>query len=126
MSIAKRYMTKEMKETEIKFLKNEKRSLLVDLEAETGKYEAMVHRIASNKREILKIKEDTLTSPEYMAEEEGKNRVSYLREIINDATRDVRYENDELIDLKRAKELRLFIIKEKISMIKEEIYFLNI
>lgn len=124
--IAKRYMTQEMKATEIKFLKNERESLLVDLEAAIARFEAMAHRVALNKREILEIKAEAAQSPEYLEELEGKARVSYLKNIIDDATRDKRYENDELMDLKRAQGDRLFLLKEQIRIKNEELNFLQI
>jgi hypothetical protein len=102
---------------EIKYLLGIRKELLSNLDVAIVRYKNKSLKVINLKKEIKEVKESVMNSRPYQEEE----RVTYQKKMIKEATEDLREQLEVEEHLKRAKELDLTLVKEKLYLNKEEI-----
>lgn len=107
--------------TEHKFLNAMRAQLVLDQADETSKHLNLANQLRDLNNKIEKAKADLYESEEWLEEVEGKNRVTKLKEMERDATRDFRKQMDFLLELIWNKKQDIFRINSEIMTIGSEI-----
>lgn len=104
---------------ERKYLLSERESFLEQKARKVSLFKTQIADLIKLQKKLRTIQKNVEISEDYLKEQEGKNRVTYLKQLVRDATRETRDKIEEITRLKDITKEELLLLQNQITLNKD-------